>query len=106
MAYEWPDLTFPPLNLWNFPYQSFKETPMQFTDNSFNSSTTHTVYDTQMMSWSDLAEEFQNFLKARGYIFDVEFSFKDVLSEAHEKFMDEKYGSDEVVEKKVAKKAV
>lgn len=29
MAYSWPDLVFPPINLWNVPWQRIERRPVQ-----------------------------------------------------------------------------
>ena len=76
-----------------------------FSANDYGTTTVHSIRESQDDSWGNLVNEFQNFLKARGYMFDIEFSFQDILETAHEEYMEEKYFSkatEEPVAKKVA----
>lgn len=98
MGYEWPDLVLPPLNLYNFPRQPM----ITFTSNSYGTTTTHTIHDGEDGTWGDLVNEFQNFLKARGYIFDMHFSFQEILEEAHQEALEKRVAPEEAVAKKAA----
>lgn len=77
-----------------------------FSANDYGTTTVHSIRESQDDSWGNLVNEFQNFLKARGYMFDIEFSFQDILETAHEEYMEEKYFSKTMdeVEEPVAKK--
>ena len=41
-------------------------------------------------TWGDILEEVQNCLRSHGFIFDKDFSFREVLEEAHRESLEKK----------------